>query len=108
MLSFFEEHTGIQAAQMAKPFIGKWIKLSGRLGEVLASTPQYGAQLTFQRDDVKGERDCPHNIVVYMRFDPPWHDRLAILRRDDQLTVIGQISTIAPLVLNLVHCELVD
>jgi hypothetical protein len=108
LLSFFEEHTGIQAAKMAKPFIGKWMRLSGRLGEVLSSAPEHGAQLSFQREDVKGEKDWSYYITVYMRFDQPWLDRLAILRRGDQVTVVGQIKRVDPLVLNLDHCELVD
>lgn len=108
LLGFFEEHTGIQATQMTKPFVGKWMRLSGPLGEVLAPRPEYGAQLTFQKNDPKGETDWFRYVLIFMRFDPPWVDRLSILRRGDQLTVIGQIKTVEPLVLNLDHCELVD
>jgi len=63
LVSFFEEHTSIQASQMAKPFIGKWMKISGRLNEVISSKPEHGAQLSFQRDYAK-DSDC----FCYMRF----------------------------------------
>lgn len=108
LLNFFEEHTGIQASVLTKAFIGKWMRLSGPLGEVLATDPKYGAQLTFERDYEKPDREWFDYITVYMNFDELWIDRLAILRRGDQLTVIGEIKAVVPLVLTLHHCELVD
>lgn len=43
-----------------------------------------------------------------MFFNKPWIDRVAILKRGDKLTVIGQINTIDTLSVHLENCELVD
>jgi hypothetical protein len=101
LASFFKDHTAIQASQLAKPFIGKWIELSGPLGDVVCLDPKYGAQVTLQQsdDDWNGYR--------YMYFDPPWLEHLAMLRRGDPLTIIGEIKSIDGALVTMHHCELI-
>jgi hypothetical protein len=95
LLSFFRDHTSIQATKLTEAYIGKWMPLHGKLGEVIYSTA-YTTQVTFK------------STSVFMYFHEPWIDRLTILRRGDDLMVIGQIKSIDLLSVHLDNCELRD
>jgi hypothetical protein len=92
LMHFFEGHTDIQARTRVADFIGKWMKVSGPLGNVTSSP-----QVTFA--DLS---------PVYMFFRKKWVDRLLILRREDNITVLGQIAHVERGNLVLYNCELID
>ena len=99
LMSFFAEHTSIQALRLIEPYIGKWMRVSGPLGNV--SNTQHFAHVVFERR--------PHSFkVIYMLFrQPDRSDRLSVLRRGTQLTVLGQIKEVTQLTLHLDNCELI-
>ena len=107
LVSLFEGHTHIQAAKLAEAYVGKWMKVSGRLGDVMRSeVAQTFSQVTFKRSsvfDAGGE-----HFGVFMYFDGTWDDRVAVLRRGDSITVIGQLERVNRDGVHLGNCELVD
>ena len=107
LISIFREHTDIQGATLTAAYLGKWMKVSGSLGNVISTTPNL-AQLTFERAEVPlTERTWFDYTDFYMMFKKPWIDRLAIAKRGDKLTVVGQIERIDGVSVQLENCELV-
>jgi hypothetical protein len=101
LCEMFEGHTSLQASKMASAFIGKWMRLSGNLGEVLSSRPGASAQVTFMTSKLKF-------TDVYMYFDKEWVERLSVLKHGDAIRVIGEIEEIHRTHVQLHHCELVS
>ncbi len=102
LVSAFKEHTHVQARKMIEPFIGKRIRVSGQLAEVLSSTPEF-AQVTFSRQVPLGEE----YVTIYMYFHTRARiDRLAILRRGDSITVSGRIKEVSAVQIDLDDCDL--
>jgi hypothetical protein len=99
LLDFFEQHTAVQATNATKDYIGKWMKVAGSVNNVI-STSDFLAQVTFERQPA-----LPDYTYLYMSFRGPWKDRAKILKRGDNITVIGQIRQIEPMALNLDNCE---
>jgi hypothetical protein len=98
LAGFFDDHTSIQAQKLADAFIGKWLKVSGPLGNV--GSFKYSSQVTFASTS---------NVMVYMLFRDRAlvEDTLSVLKRGDQITVLGKIDRIEPLDVQLDNCELV-
>jgi hypothetical protein len=108
LIRIFREHTGIQGAALTAAYLGKWVKVSGSLGNVTSRTSDF-AQLSFERATVPPEEQTPlDHTYFFMQFNKPWIERLAIARRGDKLTVVGQIGSIDGLAVVLENCELVD
>jgi hypothetical protein len=99
LLDFFEQHTAVQATNAIKDYIGKWMKVAGSVNNVI-STSDFLARVTFERQPA-----LPDYTYLYMSFRGPWKDRAKILKRGDNITVIGQIRQIEPMALNLDNCE---
>jgi hypothetical protein len=107
LIGIFREHTAIQGATLTAAYLGKWMKVSGSLGDVVSTTPNL-AQLTFERAEVPfTERTWFDYTSFYMMFRRPWIDHLEIAKRGDKLTVIGQIERIDSVSVQLENCELV-
>lgn len=96
----FEEHTEIQARTRVADAIGKWMKVSGPLGNVGDFTSF--AQVTFMY------RPSPHpQIYMYFR-KKKWFDRVSVLNRGNDITVVGRISEVKYGELHLDNCELIS
>lgn len=95
----FEGHISIQEENLAAAYIGKWMKVSERLSEVLSSSGIH-LQVTFERPTLS-------LTELYMYFEPSWKDRLAILNKGDVLIVVGKIDRITRMEVVMDHCELV-
>ncbi|MDT5063040.1 MAG: hypothetical protein QOH63_3499 [Acidobacteriota bacterium] len=96
LMSFYHEHTGIQAEKLFAAYKGKWIKVAGKLGDVRASEDY---------STVAFEYGSPETIIMF--FYEEWTERLSILRRGDSITVLGQIEKGDAYTLTLDNCELV-
>jgi hypothetical protein len=98
LAGFFDGHTSIQAQKLADAFIGKWVKVSGPLGNVGSFTTF--SQVTFASTS---------NVMVYMLFRNRAfaEDTLSVLKKGDEITVLGKIDRIEPLDVQLDNCELV-
>jgi hypothetical protein len=100
LIGFFREHTYIQGTKLIKPFIGKWIRVSGKLNEVISSSPDH-AQVTFSGRGIGSDLA---SVYMYFRNEDAI-ERLAILRRGDDLTIIGEINEVNGVQVNLSNCE---
>ena len=99
LMGFFREHTTIQAEALAAAFLRKWMKVTGKVKNV---TPASTHSIMVSID-----RPLTSNIVLF--FDQEaWRDRLAVLRRDDPITVVGQFNGADEHHITLENCELTD
>jgi hypothetical protein len=106
LVGLFAGHTDIQAKPLATPFIGKWMKVSGPLGNVL-SNRQTISQVTFQKGSLF-DRGYEF-FTVYMYFDRArWDDRLAVLPPGSGITVVGRLREFDGVGVYLENCELAD
>ena len=101
LLGLFKDHTSIQARKLIEPFIGKWMRVSGDLSEIISSTSDR-AQVTFSGRGLTGNL-AP--VFMYFRTKESV-ERLAILRRGDSLTIVGKISDINLVQIDLDPCEI--
>lgn len=108
LLAFFREHTATQARKLAEAYVGKWMKVSGSLGDVNSYDESLATVAFASRDVAFGEQTWFDYTGLFMYFHDRWVDRVAILKRGDKLTVIGQIKEVERIALLLDNCELVD
>jgi hypothetical protein len=99
LTELFEDHTAIQAHELVKPFVRKWIKLNGLVRDVQKHLSMSILMLE-KGGDLQERLDNP---AVVMQFENDWTDRLAMLRRGDNFTVIGKISLVDRLSVALEH-----
>ncbi len=95
LIGLFKDKLGIQANKLIAPYIGKWMSVSGKLGDVLGDQL---LQVTFASVKV--------NEYLYMYFDKSWRDRLAVLQPGQIIHVIGRIDTVDTVSVALRDCEL--
>jgi hypothetical protein len=98
LMELFREHTSIQGQRLIEPYIGKWMRVSGLLGDV--SNNEYFSQVVFEHR--------PRTFTaLYMYFrQPDRSDRLSVLPRKTKLTVLGQIERVTSMEVHLDNCEL--
>jgi hypothetical protein len=106
LVEFFEGHTSIQAQKLVAPYIGKWIEVSGLLGDV-NPLAEDAAEVTFRPESTMA--GMPVGVVTVMSFrTKEWVDRLAVLKHKDPIAVQGKIREIRSLRVYLDDCELLD
>lgn len=95
---FFRQHTAIQAQLLLAPYIDKWMKVSGVVGEVSEHSSLISLSFSYDKH--------PDSMPL-MYFQYEWKDRLIILRRGDHVTVLGQITALSDQwYVKLSNCEL--
>jgi hypothetical protein len=106
LVGLFEGLTNVQAAPLTKPFIGKWIRVSGPLGNV-SGTRLDTLQVTFQfQSTFLADRDY---FTVYMYFDRErWEERLAVIPPGTTVSVVGRLREFDSILIHLDDCELAD
>jgi hypothetical protein len=98
LMSFYREHTRIQADKLAEAYIGKWIKISASVNNVSAMSGG-GVTVTVKQTPMD---------LIFLKFGSEWADRVAPMRREQNITVIGEIEEIRFDSLILISCELVE
>ncbi|MCA1703930.1 MAG: OB-fold putative lipoprotein [Actinobacteria bacterium] len=101
LAGFFEAHTDIQARKLVESYLGQWLRVSGPLHNV--STFSYGvAFVSF----VHGTYD---HLTIQLIFSDQKvvENRLAVVSRGTEITVLGQIKDVDHYVVRLENCELV-
>lgn len=96
LIGLFKDKLGIQANKLIAPYIGKWMIVSGKLGDVLGSD---SLQVSFDPMKV--------NEYLWMYFDSKWQDRLSVLTPGHEIRVVGRITSVDPISVTLRECELV-
>jgi hypothetical protein len=97
---FDEQHTIIQNERLLDAFVGKWMRVSGVVEDVFA-TSESRAHVTFPYEG-------PGNPSVVMDFEGKTviDNELRVLKKGDRITVIGQIESASSSLLGLEKCEL--
>lgn len=100
LMGLFEGHTDIQGQRLATAYIGKWLRVSGKLHDILSSRPT-SALVTFEHK--------PHKLTdLYMYFDGTNSvERISTIRPGTAIAVIGKINRINRITVELQNCELV-
>jgi hypothetical protein len=97
--NLFKEQTDVQAQKQIAPFIGKWMRVDGPLGD-------------FSSDGrlLLANHHYPATIYnVWMKVNArPWIDLLSEADKGTHLTVQGQICFVNRLAVQLIYCELLD
>jgi len=101
LLGFFKEHTNAQAQKLIETYLGKWIKLTS---------------------EVKNVDELPDEVMVFAGISIPpkiqhifFHfndqvniDRAKLLRRDEEITILGEIVVVEAHSIHLKNCEFVS
>ena len=99
LTGFYRDHLAIQARTLIKPYLGKWMTVSGPLENVDPHWTGGGASVTLAYRPGVGS--------IFMNFtDEELVDRLSTMERGQEITVIGRIETIEEHFLTLNDCEL--
>jgi hypothetical protein len=90
--------SSVRAGAMLAPYIGKWIKVTGRIGDV---------RDTFVSLNVKDESGNSFmSNSVFLSFDDKWKDRFHMLDRNMFITVIGELEAMGGANMDLKNCEI--
>jgi hypothetical protein len=95
-----EGHTSAVATTLTQPFIGKWLKITGTIKDVVVhySIVRVLLQLITQENT---------RSSIDLNFDREWEDQLTVLIFGSRINVIGKIQSISKNGLYLEKCELV-
>ena len=88
----------IQVQKLIAPFLGKWVRVSGQLEDI--TTHNTHISMTF------ASAQQPPKYILIMRFKPEQKDRLEILTRGEQITVLGNLTELSARWVWLDHCEI--
>lgn len=106
LMAFYRvsDRTRLQADKLAAPYIDRWLKVSGTVGDV-AGPPEDGATVYL---DVPADTDrAPDTIVLHFpvlpQSSPVW-----ILRKGQRVVALGRLTTVTDRFIMLKDCELVD
>lgn len=91
----FNEHLNVQARKLIEVYIGKWIRVSGSLGDV------YEAQVTF------AYRTFETIVFMYPGKNKQFIDRCSVLSCGQHIDVIGKIKDVNAIEVHLEDCELI-
>lgn len=96
----FKDNMSIHAQKLVSSYIGKWMKISGHVGNIGAFNGTFSQVIFSDRTVFDGQ--------VYMLFRNQEYveDRLLVLNRGAKITVLGQIDRIDG-DLQLDNCELI-
>jgi hypothetical protein len=96
LMGLFDEHTTIQAEKLIEAFIGKWLRVSGTVSDVIGSEGS-GATVYLKRETAR---------ISSVSLDFSDRGAVEILRKGDSVTAIGQIVGADRLWVGLKNCEL--
>jgi hypothetical protein len=108
LLSFYAEHTSLQAERLAAPFIDKWLQIKGTVSNV---SSRRGDRLCLNlalvplTAETLGDPLALTTTLLY--FEGEAKANLEVLQLNDQITAIGKIREISHSTLVLNECELV-
>lgn len=111
LVGFFEGQTAIQAHKLTEAFIGKWMRHSGRLSDVgkwMGDSDRGFCNVTFETLVVGERLGQWHGVYMFFRDREYVENRLAVLGKGTELTVVGQIDEVTASSVQLENCELVD
>lgn len=95
---YFSEHVAVQAEKLVSVYIGKWLRVSGNVNNVMGDLER-GVTVYFDGTKFSG-------YMVGAEFVGEHAERAVLLRRGDVVSIVGKISRIDGLGLRLTQCEI--
>jgi hypothetical protein len=89
--------TSAENARMTEAYRGKWMHLRGLVDDVMQSDRR--TQITLQPQ--------PGTRMIVLNFDETWADRVALLRQNTDIEVVGEIGSVYGYAVYFSHCEIV-
>ncbi|HAF12625.1 MAG TPA: hypothetical protein DCK99_02765 [Blastocatellia bacterium] len=91
LADFFTKYNDAQAHKLVETYIGKWVKVSGEVIDVSRYSGGPNATVNI--------RTAPRSRLGFIADfeEQRWVDRVLVLRRDEPITVFGQITKITAL-----------
>ncbi|MEA2837680.1 MAG: hypothetical protein QOD89_2230 [Bradyrhizobium sp.] len=83
LMTLYEGRTPFQAETLIQPYKGKWIKVRGKVINLLADSSEPGASIAVIKDG---------NAIIECRLSGTWKDKVAKLSNGDTLHVAGRIN----------------
>lgn len=97
LMQFFDNNTAIQGRKQIASYLGKWIKATGIVNNVVRES-----------DDTQVYIMLPKGRIVYAHFrEPEQIKRVEELGRDAAVTVLGRVSEVRAPNMELETCELI-
>jgi hypothetical protein len=93
----FENATTAQGERAVQPYLGKWMEVTGKVNNVTHNSDN-SSHISFY-DGV--------NYFVFMFFKSEWYDHLAVLSKDQKISVRGKLLKVERRDVHLQECELV-
>lgn len=102
---FRADQTSIQSSRAVEPFLGKWMKVEGDLGDV-HSISSDRAWVTFA-NAFTGEMGRGKQLNMHFE-GKEWVERLYVLKKGTRIAVQGQIKYVFERDVELDNCELIQ
>jgi hypothetical protein len=108
LLGLYEGNTTLRAETLVSEQIDKWMTLSGPLGEIHPGRPIF--DVTVSPTLVSFAHRADKKTVIYMWFSGEWIARLALLSRNQNISVVGQLKKVTSYnsTIQFENCELVE
>lgn len=111
LMNIYDGHTDLQAEELRKPYIGRWLKVSWPLKNVSSPKNTYDSTFTKSKSTMRitlvpPDKDAYYLQLVTFQFNEEWFERLKVIPIGAPVSVIGRIETFNKFGLDLVDCEL--
>ncbi len=91
LATLIARNTSVQGQRLVQGFIGKWLRVTGEVGNVAA----YGDKTSVVSFYYYPRKENgPDFYAVSMWFDPTWTDRTVVLTKGTRITVEGKIRDV--------------
>lgn len=100
LTAHFKGATTIQGEDRVARYIGKWLRVSGPLGDVAVIAPGI-VRATFADRTI-----FTYNVVTMLFTDQQSNDRLLVMSPGDRISVVGEIKRVDVQNIRLENCEL--
>ena len=107
LMSLFKKYNTIQAEEITKPYIGKWMQFSGVVTNVTRNVHDKSetATMSIRPDPYETE----NSYVVEAEFsDQRWIVRSSVMQRGEKVTVIGKIDQVIEPGIILRNSEIIE
>jgi hypothetical protein len=107
LTGLFEKHTSLQAQELVQPFIGKWMNVSGPLGNAIPIHPTL-VQVSFENPNAIVGPHYPRTVVLMYCHGEERVDYVRLLKRGDMMKILGQIKEVGIHQVILDNCIFLD
>jgi hypothetical protein len=95
LVVLYSKYSSAQADELTKSYIGKWITVTGRVSDVTRETSRFEPASVRLSIYIEAPNKEPDTYVVVAAFqDQASIDRALILRKNESVTISGQIKSV--------------